>query len=125
MKFNVKESAVRGANGLIDADATVALFTEQLSSYITNTEAKVAQVASAVSDVFDEHKGVRMNTPALVSFSLSKLGAGPANYSDLEEAVGLYVHAQARTESNPDGLFEITKGKGGGICRVCDKKPKA
>lgn len=118
---SIRDYLVKRENGSVDSEASIAKFREELANYVVKVEATNGKIAEAVKAVFDTHKGVRMNLPALTSFSLTQLGATPANHAELTEAVQAYVRANAKE----GGIFEIQKGHGGGCCRVCDKKPAA
>jgi hypothetical protein len=124
MKINLKDYAVRDAKGVLNVALTVAKFTTDLETYQVNTEAKLAGVASAIHEVFDAHKGVRMNADYIIGQTLALLGATLENHSELTEACKEYLKASA----GEGGAFETVKGKGGGTIRVCDKvapAPKA
>ena len=112
-KINVSEMVVRDETGCVDIEGTVATFRGELYSWLQEVEYQTALIADAVSKVFDSHKGVCINMPALVSMTLNILGATPTNYADLSEKVGAYV----RTSK---ALFAVSKGKGGGVRRIAD-----
>lgn len=120
----ISEYVVVGSDGAIDCDATVDKFTEALYAYVESSEAQVAQIAGAVTAVFDQYKGVRLNMPALVNFALAKLETTPANHGELSEECASFIRANAVTEKNPEGIYRISKGHSGGVTRVCDEKPK-
>ena len=119
-------------DGLIDQDASHAAFTTALSKHIAEREVEQTQIASAVSDLFDQYKGSSINMPALASMTAQKLNAQPENFKVLSERVLDYVRANAQGETAKDGsverpesVFVIGKGKGGGCYRRADRPAKA
>ena len=112
-KLNLSEMVVRDETGCVDVEGTIATFRNDLYTWLQEVEYETALIAGAVKEVFDNHKGVRINMPALVSMTLNILGATPSNYADLSEKVGAYV----RTAKE---VFLVSKGKGGGVCRIAD-----
>jgi hypothetical protein len=117
-KSNVSEFVVRDSSGCVDVDATIENFSSQLGTFMVETEVETAGIAQAVNAVFDTHKGVNINTPALVSLSIQslsiqKLDVSPANYADMAEKIADYVRSNKAT-------FLVSKGKGGGVRRICD-----
>lgn len=105
-------------NGSIDLEASRAKFTAALELYTAERETEDASVADAVNAVFDQYKGAAVNLPALKSLALGKLNATHAQFALLSDRVGNYVKA------NPS-LFEVKKGKGGGVSRLADKPAPA
>jgi uncharacterized protein (UPF0335 family) len=130
--MDISKILVRGADGLVDLDATVLAFRGTLEVYIAERETENALIAQAVHEVFDQYKGASINMPALLHYVLQKMDATPANFGVLGERVSEYVRENAVTETNASGIFKnvkgifkIAKGKGGGCKRVCDIAPEA
>lgn len=113
----MKSYVVRSESGSVDVDATVTKFAGELQSYLNGVEALSGQIGTAVNAVFDEHKGAAINMPALVTLGLVKLNVTFDHYTEMSEAIADYVR------SNKD-VYLISKGKGGGVRRICDIPPK-
>lgn len=109
---------IRAENGSVDVEASLDHFETCLRDHIATAEQEGADIGVAVNAVFDQHRGVCINMPALTSMTLSLLGVTPSTYVEMGEKVGDFVR------SHKD-VFSITKGKGGGCRRVCDTPPKS
>lgn len=122
---------VRGSDGSVDLEATVTKFQGDLVQFVAERETEQAVIAEAVNAIFDAHPGAAINMPALQTFALQRLNAQPENYTILADRVADYVRENAQGETREDGsherpgsLFVIKKGKGGGVHRRADMKPK-
>lgn len=122
MQINLHNYVVRGSDGSVDTDATLAKFESTLSAYIVERETEQSTIAAAVGAVFDAHKGTAINMPALTSLTVQRLNAQPENFKTLSERVQSYVREQSKGDSS---MFLIAKGKGGGVSRRCDIPAKA
>ena len=100
------------SNGRVDVDASVAKFRSALEAQAASQETIGGRVATAVSAVFDSHLGKVLTMPVLSTFAFMELGGNTAEYNDIVEAVANHVR------NNPE--FQIVKGAGGGVSRVCD-----
>lgn len=118
--INLASFVVRDSDGSIDTLATVAKFEGVLAQFQVERETELATIGAAVHAVFDQYKGATLNMPALVSLSLQKLNVQAETYKALHERVVAFVHDNA----GENGLFRISKGKGGGVVRVCDVPAK-
>lgn len=126
------EGVVRGDEGSVDVDATLAKCKAELIQFCAERETEEATIADAVCAIFDEYVGVRINMPALTGFALQRLNAQPQNHKVLTERVQAYVRSNSQgktdddgTQERPGSLFLIGKGKGGGVARRCDLPVKA
>lgn len=121
---------VRGSDGAVDLASTILKFEDDLSRFVAERETEQSVIAEAIAAIFDQHKGTAINMPALQTFALQKLNAQPSNYTVLSERVAEYVRENSQgevkegVEERPQSLFVIKKGKGGGVHRRCDMKPK-
>lgn len=134
---NVVPFLVRGSDGSLDFAACAAKFESELIKYAAERETETQTIADAVDAVFAAYPAlVKMNVPALITMTLTKLNAQPENHKVLSERIHQYVqeNAQGKTEEDgtqerPDSKFVIGKGKGGGVglrSRVeADKAAKA
>jgi hypothetical protein len=102
------------SGGSVDVAASTAKFTAALNDYVVSRETENGQIATAVSAVFDEHKGKTLTMPTLAALAVQKLNAQPENFKALSERVSTFVREQNGT------TLRITKGKGGGVSRVAD-----
>lgn len=114
----------RDESGAVDFAATVNYFESELVKHCAERETEQATIAAAVMDAFETYKGLeRINMPALVTFTLTRLNAQPENHKILTERVQEYVRDNAQGEvdettkaqERPNSLFLIGKGKGGGV----------
>jgi hypothetical protein len=116
MSNNVSSFLVRFSDGSINVSASVAAFETALHGYVKSTEETNSGIDAAVNAVFDKHKGVRMPVPTLVSLALGELNCSASDWSERSKQVHAYV-------SNNKGLFEVKKGKSGGVARIADLTP--
>jgi hypothetical protein len=141
---------VRFSNGSIDTDSTMAAFEGALSKHVANVELETTAIADAVMAVFDRYPGARVNMPFLISQALQGLNVQPENSKSLTDRVHAYVQENSDQgpvyatdangkvlgkgdervvvrEAEADGtrLFNVAKGKGGGISLNSDvvKRP--
>ena len=121
------------SNGAVDRAATVAAFNTALDAVIVKDAETTGKVGEAVSAVFDEYKGAAINMPALCGMVCTKLGADKDTFQSLSDAAKSYVQNNAQGDKdkatgeveNPDSLFVIAKGRGGGVRRRADITPEA
>ena len=104
---------VRGTDGSVDVAASANAYALALTSWVSTNETPSADIEAAVEAVFDQHTG-KLPMPALLNAAVNELGATPAQFKALTERCGAYVRGQATL-----GRLEITKGKGGGVSRLC------
>jgi hypothetical protein len=100
------------AAGSVDVDATMTKFEGDLVKFCAERELEGSQIGDAVHSVFDSHVGQHIAMPALVSLTLTKLGAQPANWALMTERVQEFVRS--------DSSLYIGRGKGGGVSRRAD-----
>jgi hypothetical protein len=115
--MKISEYVVRASDGSVDVGATVDKFAGELQSYLANAEREDADIAAAVESVFDAHKGVAINMPALISLSMPLLNVSLEAYTETSEKVAEFVR-------NHKDTYQVAKGKGGGVRRICDIPPK-
>lgn len=120
----LSQFAVRSASGSVDAEATLAKFSETLSVYIAERETETAQIQSAVEKVLTS--GARVNMDFLVSAACRELNADAASFKTLGDKVRTFVRENA-CDATDDGLpsdaskpYHIGRGKGGGVGRWTD-----
>ena len=121
------------ANGSIDKAATLAAFNLELDTAIVKDAELTGKVGDAVNAVFDEYKGAAINMPALCGMVATKLGCDKDTFQSLSDAAKTYVQNNAQGEKdkvtgtveNPESLFVIAKGRGGGVTRRADRTPAA
>jgi hypothetical protein len=114
--MNVSSFVVLSA-GSVDVAASTAKFTAALNTYIAERETENGQIATAVSAVFDSHKGKVLTMPTLAALALQQLNAQPENFKALTDRVTNYIRENSRGEGAP---LRVTKGKGGGVSRRAD-----
>lgn len=119
MNIVIGSYAVRGSNGSIDHESTLAKFAGDLLKWEAAQETENATIGAAVHALFDQFKGARLNMPYVTGEVLRKLNAQPENYKVLTEKVQGFIRSQAEGDTSP---FVIGKGKGGGVARRADLK---
>jgi hypothetical protein len=115
-------------NGAVDKAATLVAFNLALDAVIVKDAETTGKVGEAVNAVFDEYKGAAINMPALCGMVCTKLSADKDTFQDLSDAAKSYVQNNAQgdkdkttgTVENPESLFVIAKGRGGGVRRRAD-----
>jgi hypothetical protein len=124
--MDISKFVVR-AGGSINRAASVAAFETVLDQYLAEESVESGVIGDAVNAVFDKHPGASINMPALQSAVTGLLNATPANYAVLSEKARQYVRQNSQGEKdsagnfeNPESLFLIQKGKGGGVRRRSD-----
>jgi hypothetical protein len=123
---------VTGPDGTVDREESMAAAAIALDDYLAAQEAMGADVSSAVHTVFDRYPGASLGVPFVVRVALEVLKATPANNAILDKSIHAYLTANGQGDKredgsvpNPDSLFLINKGKGGGCKRRSDIKPTA
>ena len=107
---------VRDSNGSVDVGASVAAYTQALSSWVSVNESPVESIERAVEAVFDSHPSTsRLPTPFLVSLAVQEMGADPSQFKSLSGRVSAYIKGQCADNT---GRLDISKGNGGGVARL-------
>lgn len=101
---------VRGTDGKIDVQDTLASWGNQLSVYAAKEEADLDVIAEAVMRVWDENKGLKnMNLDAIASLTIRHIpNVGAQAFGEVAERVKDYVRSAT-------DIFCLTKGKNGGV----------
>ena len=115
---------VRFEDGSIKVDGTLDAAHSQLLNHIAARETETATIAAAVDELFTDKLGARLNMPYVVSQCQQKLNAQPENFKALGERVAQYVRDNAGPRESGK-LFNIGKGKGGGVTRHSDQPEPA
>lgn len=116
----------RHADGSVNEDATLDAARTAIRLFVAERETETATISAAVSDVFDALNGAKANMPYVVNQTLRELNVQPENYKALETRVAQYIRENAG-DKDSGKLFQIGKGKGGGVLRHADQpvKPEA
>lgn len=128
MEINLGMFAVRFVDGSIDHEGTISKFANELSEFAANQEAENATISQAIHAMFDQYKGARLNMPYLTGEVLRRLEAKPDTYKVLTDKVQGFIRSQSQGKTlddgsveNPQSVFVISKGKGGGVSRRVDQ----
>lgn len=105
---------VLGVDGSVDVAASVASYSQALSSWVSQNEVPVERIESAVEAVFDTHPS-RILLDTLVSYAAHNFGANPDNFTSVCNRIRSYVRSQC---ANNTGRIDIVGGKGGGVSRL-------
>jgi hypothetical protein len=109
---------VRDEAGELDVDGTMEKFQGVLLQYQAERETELATIGAAVNAVFDNFRGTAINMPALTTLTLQRLNCQPETCKALTARILDYVRSNAGT------VFQIAKGKGGGVSRISDAAAK-
>lgn len=134
MSNQISFDVVCFADGTIDHDGSRAAADKALQNYALAREGLDEAIGEAVNAVFDAHRGVRINMPALQSLALQQMEVSPENFKVMSEGVARYVRERADLHETKDKAgnvtqeaeplrtreFYIGRGKGGGVCRWKD-----
>jgi hypothetical protein len=112
MQISLAEYVVRFTDGSINHEETLSRFAGDLARFEAQREMENETIGRSLHKLFDQHKGRKVPTPFVIAEVLKDLGASPETYKILTEKVGEYI----KTSSE----FVTTKGKGGGVGRICD-----
>ncbi len=104
--------------GNVDSQASSDAFDMALSAHIQERETQTEQIAEAVTSLFDQYRGTAIQVPTLSGMAAQRLNAQPANRKTISGRVADYVRNNA--DGKGQNLFQISKGKGGGVKRVSD-----
>lgn len=107
------------SDGSIDVDTTVNQFRIDLEKFKAERGTESAEVAAAVAAVFDKYKGApySLTMDCLVSAVFQELGGSAPQFKVYSERISEYVRNNAAPHREDGKLFQIKKGKGGGVRR--------
>lgn len=108
MKINLS-SYVVCSNGVVDLDATLAKFQEDLTDFAASEKAEHDMLSKAVDTVLDKHNG-QVTKDLLVFLVAQELGASSDSWSSLKPKLTAFLSDKTK--------FKSVKGVGGGISRV-------
>ena len=108
-------------NGQVDQEATKEAFESALTKLVSDRETEEASIATAVSALFDEHKGQRIAMPILAGLVAHRLNAPIETTRTVQERALNYLRANSR-KGDDNSLFVVKLGAGGGVGRRSDLK---
>lgn len=119
------------SDGTVDRDATLSAAGDAIDVYVAERETEEVVVSDATHALFDQYLGQTLQMPFVVNRVLSALNAQPANQQALTARIQEHIRSNSQGDknkesgavANPDSVFVIAKGKGGGVSRRCDAKP--
>lgn len=100
------------AGGAVDIQGTIDKFQTELTAWLDLQERDQSVLLTAIEEVFAENAGATLNTPAVQTLALTKVGFTANNYQALRERCVEVM------KSNP--RYYTIKGKGGGVRRMSD-----
>lgn len=107
---------VRGVNGSVDVDASVAAYTQALSEWIGKNEVSVSDIDREVHAVFDSNPSAIPTTMLVHTVALS-LTSDPAMFTAVSKQVHNFIKAQTALGTQ----FTVVRGHNGGIVRLHQK----
>lgn len=110
---------VRNSSGAVDVEASALSYAEALVKWVEDNELSQDSLNTAVHAVFDRFLGQTITMPSLLSAATLELSKDPLDYKENNQRLHKHVQGLEKT-----GVLRITKGKGGGVARVCDLPPK-
>lgn len=119
MNIVLSSYVVLSVEGVIDHEATLEKFAENILKFEAEKDAENATISVAIHALFDQFRGARLNMPYLIGEVTRRLDAKPDNYKSLSDKVQAFIRANAEGD---DAMFMISRGKGGGVARLSDQK---
>jgi hypothetical protein len=107
---------VRGVDGSVDVDSSVAAYTQALTEWVSRNEVSVAKIEQAVHAVFDSNSSAIPTTMLVHTVALS-LTSDPAMFASVSKQVHSYVKSQTALGTH----FTVVRGHNGGIVRLQNK----
>jgi hypothetical protein len=111
---------VHNAEGNVDSDATRDKFNATLATYSVKKTADLDLVRSCISEVFDWHRGMSLNTGFVVGKVIAKIGQSipdmtPTMHAELTKRITATFR-----EDTKAGIYTVKGGPGGGHVRTSD-----
>jgi hypothetical protein len=120
MKFNMSGYVVRANDGSVDTKATAEKFDLELAQFCANSVSQTAEIQEAVTAMFDsqpaEQRGECVLCERAVHTVMSRMNVSNEDFVETKEAIMSFL----RTSTE----YVVTRGRSGGVYRVCDKKEK-
>lgn len=110
---------VRDESGVVDVVASAEKYAEALAAWTAENELSTEALDTAVNAVFDRYRGQNLHMPALLSMCAVEMGGDPSAFKQVTKRLHAHIRGMAAS-----GVLSITKGVGGGVCRVADKPAK-
>ena len=113
------------AEGTIDVGASSEKFKQSCLEFFASQEANDILIRESLSALFDQFKGVYLNSGALASLTIQKMQVvkpelnDPALFGMLSERIDKIVHDDMG-EVGSGKTFTMRKGKNGGFARAAD-----
>ena len=118
MQINLSKFIVRHSDGSFDLDGTLQALTPEIVTVVEKEDSQYADISKAVHAVFDMFKGTRLNTAAVVSFSMQHLMVTPESAGDVTTKVQDYI--KNNSGERGESLFWTRRGRNGGVKRWSD-----
>lgn len=111
--------------GSIDYKSSAENLIKDLQAYEAVLEVTGTKVQDAILAVFAKYKGANLNKPALITYTLTELGASPDNYTVYAESITAFLKPLAEGGNvgtrDSGALIGMRKGMGGGFWYWDDK----
>ena len=118
MQINLDKFIVRNSDGSFNLEGTLESLSPEIISAVEKMDSQYADIAKAVHTVFDTFKGTRLNTAAVVSFSMQHLMVTPESAGDVTTKVQDYI--KNNSGERGESLFWTRRGRNGGVKRWSD-----
>lgn len=118
MQIDLNKFIVRYSDGSLDLDSTLNNLSTKVVELVEAQDMETMDIAKAVHAVFDTFKGSRLNTSAVVSFSLQHLSVTPESAGDVTSKIQGYLKDNSGEKGS--SLFSSKRGRKGGIARWDD-----
>lgn len=115
MSNTVVGFVVRGSDGLINRDASIAKFSAAFVEYVTSQAAQRAALSEAIHAVFDAYRGQVISTRFVCDAVRANLKTDHSNFTKVGKAVTELLGLMRKS-----GELRFQHGPGGGYARVSD-----
>lgn len=102
---------IRDSKGMVDVTASVAAYSQALTSWVAVNETPVEVISKAVNAVFDTHSQP-LPKSFLVTSAVREIAPEPDQYQVVSNRVSDYIKGQVNS-----GEIDFLPGKGGGFQR--------
>jgi hypothetical protein len=107
-------------NGIVQLEATLQAVANEISTYNTHLVSDSEQITSALTQVFDDHRGQHILKPTLIGSVLGIIKPNLESYQRMSERTAQVIDAQVQS-----GILTKGQGRNGGFWRTSDVPPTA
>ncbi len=121
VRERISSFLVKNEEGLVDVEATRAKFDTSLLDYVATQSGNDESIKLALTKLFDEHHGARLNQQAIATLTRSILGDMNPDLKDPKLVTPLMKRIiEVLKVETKAGVYVSTQGPSGGTARVVD-----